>query len=234
MANIMTNSVNYSAIASAIRARLGTTDKYKPTQMAGEIMKISGSDGGGYNVVDKFIDGSITEVTTQATVIKSYAMCMRENLQKFTAYEATEIGDAVFMMCSNLTELNIDGDKITRIGETSFVGTGIESIYLSRVTELSMQCFLNCVKLNRADFGSVTHMDTNVFSGCHALESVIIRTPTVCRIEGSTFKDSSITDGTGYVYVPAALIDEYKQTDCWKPYVNQLRAIEDYSEVTQG
>lgn len=227
MAKVVTNSLNYSSIASAIRARLGTADKYKPSQMAGEIMKISGSDGGGYNVVDKFIDGSLTEVTTQATVISPCAVCLRNNLKKFTAYEATSIGESSFLMCYNLAELNIDGDKITSIGGTAFLGTSIESITLSRVTEIPIQCFLNCEKLIRADFGSITHIDTNSFSGCHALESLIIRTPTVCMIEGSSFNDSSITDGTGYIYVPAELLEEYKRTECWKPHVERLKEIAD-------
>ena len=38
-----------------------------------------------------------------------------------------------------------------------------------------------------------------------------------------------IGQGTGYIYVPSALVNTYKSANYWSTYANQIRAIEDYS-----
>lgn len=35
----------------------------------------------------------------------------------------------------------------------------------------------------------------------------------------------------GYIYVPAALIDEYKTATNWATFADQFRAIEDYPDI---
>lgn len=40
--------------------------------------------------------------------------------------------------------------------------------------------------------------------------------------------------GTGYIYVPAALVDSYKAATNWSTYADQIRAIEDYPDITGG
>ena len=40
--------------------------------------------------------------------------------------------------------------------------------------------------------------------------------------------------GTGYVYVPASLIETYKTATNWSAFANQFRAIEDYPEICGG
>lgn len=233
MANVKTNSVNYSAIAEAIRARLGASEKYKPSQMAAAIMNISGSGGDDYKVLDSFIEGTITEITTQATVISEYALAFRPNLQKFTAYSATTIKGYAFGMDVNLTELNIDEDKIVSVGECALAGIKVESIRLPRVERIEQQCMAACSNLKRCDLGSVIIICDYAFEECSSLDTFIIRTPVVCELQRNVFRGTKIVNGGGYVYVPAALLDQYKQTECWKSYVNQLRAIEDYPEITQ-
>jgi hypothetical protein len=45
------------------------------------------------------------------------------------------------------------------------------------------------------------------------------------------FTSTPIADGTGYIYVPAALVDTYKADSNWSVYENQIRAIEDYPDI---
>ena len=37
-----------------------------------------------------------------------------------------------------------------------------------------------------------------------------------------------------YVYVPKALVGAYKSATNWSTYANQIRAIEDYPDITGG
>jgi hypothetical protein len=48
------------------------------------------------------------------------------------------------------------------------------------------------------------------------------------------FASTPIASGTGYIYVPAALVDSYKGATNWSTYAAQIRAIEDYPEITGG
>jgi hypothetical protein len=45
---------------------------------------------------------------------------------------------------------------------------------------------------------------------------------------------SGFTNGTGYIYVPATLVDTYKAGTNWSTHADQIRAIEDYPEITGG
>lgn len=46
--------------------------------------------------------------------------------------------------------------------------------------------------------------------------------------------ETAIENGTGYVYVPSALVDSYKITAPWSSMASKIRAIEDYPDITGG
>jgi hypothetical protein len=50
----------------------------------------------------------------------------------------------------------------------------------------------------------------------------------------NAFNNTPIKSGTGYIYVPATLIDSYKSATNWSTYAAQFRAIEDYPEICGG
>ena len=56
----------------------------------------------------------------------------------------------------------------------------------------------------------------------------------VCTLGGDGLYYTKIHSGQGYVYVPAALVDSYKAAANWQNYADQIRAIEDYPEITGG
>ena len=39
---------------------------------------------------------------------------------------------------------------------------------------------------------------------------------------------------TGYIYVPRALVNSYKAATNWSTFASQIRAIEDYPDITGG
>jgi hypothetical protein len=45
----------------------------------------------------------------------------------------------------------------------------------------------------------------------------------------NAFAGTPIESGTGYIYVPAALIDSYKTETNWSAFAAQYRALEDYT-----
>ena len=95
--------------------------------------------------------------------------------------------------------------------------------------------FMRCSNLAKIDFDVLEEMQDADFYQCSALTAVIIRSPAVCTMSDSdAFKSTPIESGTGYVYVPAALVDSYKAATNWSVYADQIRAIEDYPDICGG
>ena len=95
--------------------------------------------------------------------------------------------------------------------------------------------FMGCSNLEKIDFDILAEIKNADFYQCSALSVVIIRTPAVCTMSDSNaFKSTPIASGTGYIYVPAALVDSYKAATNWTKYANQIRAIEDYPDICGG
>ena len=100
-------------------------------------------------------------------------------------------------------------------------------ITFPKVVECSEICYY-CNKLVYADFPSLTKFAEPPFRDC-PLETLILRSPTVCTLGGALGNK-----GTCYIYVPKALVNSYKSATNWSQYANQIRAIEDYPDITGG
>jgi len=64
MAKVMTDESNYSAIAGAIRSKLGVSTRYKPSEMAAAIGSISGVSSADNGKV--VVDGQLTQQTSRS------------------------------------------------------------------------------------------------------------------------------------------------------------------------
>lgn len=123
----------------------------------------------------------------------------------------------------------------TKIRNICFNGyTKLVSVEFPVVTSVGVQAFQNCTSLKKADFSVLTSINILAFNVCRALEALIIRTNSVCTLAGTNAfaNNSGILAGTGYVYVPSALVDSYKSATNWSTYADQIRAIEDYPDIT--
>jgi hypothetical protein len=104
-----------------------------------------------------------------------------------------------------------------------------------RVTEVGMHAFAFCTQLVKLDFSAVTSIAANAFSNCNALETLILRTNTVCALTTvNAFGATRIQSGTGYIYVPATRLAEYQVATNWSTYAAQFRSIEGYPEICGG
>ena len=103
----------------------------------------------------------------------------------------------------------------------------------NRVTKVGPYVFYGCSKLTSLDFANVTSINANAFEACSTLETLILRSTTVCTLAAtSAFASTKIASGTGYVYVPSILLDAYKEATNWSKY--QFRTIEAYPEICGG
>jgi hypothetical protein len=173
-----------------------------------------GGSGGGDNAE---IDGLITHEITQ--VVNS---------------RVTSVGTYVFRECYKLTRAILP--NVTTMGNYAFYNCYVLSdIDFSELTTIGNYSLSGCKVLVKADFPKVTKIGTYAFNKCTAMTALILRSPTVATLGNTAALDvTPIKSGTGYIYVPSALVDSYKAASNWSTYAEQIRAIEDYPDITGG
>lgn len=151
---------------------------------------------------------------------------------------ATEFGAAAFYG-TLITEIPNE-KNVTMVYDNVFYNTKITNVYLPSVIKVGYAVFQNCSLLVRAEFGeyhenSVAGVRLSLFQNCSQLETVIFRAKTLLTLQSiNAFQGTPIEAGTGYIYVPKALIEDYKVATNWITFAEQFRAIEDYPDICGG
>lgn len=127
--------------------------------------------------------------------------------------------------------------KYTAYISIPLVERELAGVYINdRIEELRESAFQGCKSLTKIDLPSVKSFGDQAFINATKLDTLILRTPNeVCVFGGySALTGSAINNGNGYIYVPASLVDSYKVANHWSRFAEQIRAIEDYPEITGG
>ena len=140
--------------------------------------------------------------------------------------------------CQGATKLvTVNLPNVTSLGSYAFYQcSGLGTVKLPKLTSVSTQSFYSCSKLRHADCGQLASISAQTFNACSALTELILRkTDSICTLANvNGVNNSPIGKGTGYVYVPSALIETYKTATNWSTFAAQFRAIEDYPEICGG
>ena len=188
------------------------------------------------------------------TSIGDYAFYRCSSLTSADFPQATSIGGYAFYRCSSLT--SADFPNVTRLGyqafdscyklttadfplATSIVGGAFYGCYelttadFPLATSIADGAFNGCSKLTTADFPLVTSIANGAFYGCSKLTAIVLRaTSTVCSLSSTNaFSSTPIESGTGYIYVPDALVDSYKAATNWSTYAAQIKPLSEYTEA---
>lgn len=191
------------------------------------------SSGGGETQVYGFLDNTITAIDSDVESVVAYACRGLSKLKTVNVPNATSIGTYAFYYCTALTSIN--APKVTSLGAYAFYNSSVKSVNFPLVTYVQSQCFYSCSSLTKADFGVASSIASSAFVSAGIEALILRRTSGICSLSNkNALGDTPIENGTGYVYVPAALLDTYKAASNWSTFANQFRAIEDYPEITGG
>lgn len=144
------------------------------------------------------------------------------------------VGDAALtdsIIDKSITELQ--DDIVAELKAPALYGCkALKKVVFGSVVSVAANVFQNCSVLEVADFHKTVTITSGAFSGCTALAALILRSATKCTLSSATGLGSTgISAGTGYIYVPSALVDTYKADSKWGTYAAQIRAIEDSPDV---
>lgn len=232
MANVLVNDTSLADIADAIREKNGTAETYKPAEMGAAIREIESGGGtgiilsdftGAYNLPKVADLRGIPEVAEENfvyTTNKFANMFANNNATAsngfYTALETVYLpkiyafSTGIFNYCSNLK--NIIGD-------------------FSKCERIELNAFQGCAKIETApNMPNLTLINNNAFKGTGLKVLKLTRQDTIVTLGNiSAFQSTPIASGTGFIYVPKALIETYKTATNWVTYANQFRALEDYT-----
>lgn len=162
------------------------------------------------NTVDAALDIAKSFDFPKLKEASPYCFRYRSSVENFNLPEVEIIGDYCFRGCSGVKEMVFP--KLTTIGDNAFRG---------------------CIQLEKLDILGGNQIEAGALRECSNLQAFIIRsTNNITQLTSSgIFSSSSILSGTGYIYVPAALLEEYKAATNWVSVAGQIRAIEDYPDI---
>lgn len=177
----------------------------------------AGYENGKASVKDYFTEllHNTLEICESEDVIsvKQYTFADATSLKKISFPNCLALDKSAFQSCGGLQEINLPKCEI--IGNSSFAW---------------------CSKMATVCLPRVTDMQARAFYYCNALKTLIIAQDKILCPLGNidALKGTLIEKGTGYIYVPAAFVEQYKAATNWSTYASQIRAIEDYPEITGG
>lgn len=206
MAQYKVNDTSLTAVADAIRERAGTED-----QLAFPDGFVSAVEG-----IQDYIMDYVSETMTTYKNHKLYTLTRNVFRHSYVKY--------------------YDIPNVLYVSAWCFAQSGIVEISLPKVTKLEWDTFRECNDLKKVELGgSLSYIQTRLFYNSKAFDTLILRNTTQMALYNiDAFTGTPIANGTGYIYVPRALVDSYKAATNWSNFSSQIKAIEDYPEITGG
>ena len=122
--------------------------------------------------------------------LQSYYYYIPSSITKVTITDATQIGTAAFMNCSNITEINLN-DGITKIGDYAFRNCGTLQVFdlPKELTSIGSSAFFNCTSISDIIIpAGIDIISYCAFLGCSELQSVKFN-PNIITIEAQAFQN---------------------------------------------
>lgn len=135
---------------------------------------------------------------------------------------ASNLMGNMFCGCNNLKSLNFP--KATVLMFSMFKEcTALTEVYFPNLKECRINTFYGCTSLQFADLGNINSLGLdNLFYNCSNLKTIILRKNSVVPVNSPSywayaFKGTPFESGGtgGTIYVPEALIEDYKVADKW-------------------
>ena len=200
-------------IADAVRAKTGETEPIIPEEMAAKLLNTEGDyERGyaeGYEKGDSNMDGILTR---EATTISNDRITYL-GMEVFRNYDSLAIADF---------------PNVTSAGVNIFYACyALHTVHLPSLISISSNMFAYSSLLKRLDFPSVESISGGAFSGCSRLVALILRkADAVCTLGNvNAFTSTPIAKGTGYIYVPDDLVEQYKAATNWSTFASQIKPI---------
>jgi hypothetical protein len=190
--------------------------------------------------------------------IGNYSFCNSRGIESLSIPNVTSVGTNAFQYCNKIE--NLDAPNLTKMGSYAFSGNAtykmaFKSINLPKCTAIPASTLSYCVNVTKLVLPECTSVGNSSLTNwnnlafvdlpkCKSianyglrnngkLETLILRSETMCTLSNYALNSTKISNGTGHVYAPRALIASYQVATNWKTIygknANAFRALEDYT-----
>ena len=227
----MTFRVKFSEQGGSFRARFGEVQNISDGgfERGYEEGYENGYENGKNDSLTEFIDKDYF-VTGKVINLEDWKYFQDTKVTAVKFPYTTTIGSSAFSSCPRLVSANFP--LVTYVKNNAFAGCStLVSVYLPLVETFGGSVFIDDTSLETVDFPVLNTIWEKVFSDCTALKTVILRLNRVCQLKAAdVFNNTPIANGTGYIYVPDNLVDQYKSADNWSTYASQIKPISELEE----
>lgn len=167
-------------------------------------------------------------------------------LKEVNLANAAETGLSCFMDCTNLKSVSLP--KIKRVEASTFSGcTKLVSVNLPSVDSIFQNAFRNtavtklilpaCKKLSADVFGTTKLEVLDMLGGTggrftgNEYGATYITTLVLRATDGVTPHSGKVISNLQNIYVPDALVEQYKQATNWTQYGEKIKPLSTYEEV---
>lgn len=196
-----------------------------------------GGASGEAEVLIRILTGTLTEYSAPDSItnLRSHLFYSFLEMVSLSLPKVTYLAASLCYGCTSLANVYVPS-VLSTAGYVFYGCTSLTEIEFPSLTLIGTNVFVNCTALKTVDFHKrLNQLPNNEFLNCSSLTALILRGETLTPLATiNTFNGSGIAAGTGYIYVPASLIDTYKAASNWSALASQIRAIEEYPEITGG
>ena len=166
----------------------------------------------------------------ECTNVGDNAFVYCEKLKQFNAPKVTKIENGGLRKCTSL--LSVELPECITVSHHAFENcTALSNVNIPKCIELGEWAFGSCDSLEIIELPECMSISSRAFEYCTTLTSVILRSPTVCKLKNTdAFLGTPIKSGNGYIYVPDELIEQYKTATNWSVFANQIKPLSEYTE----
>ena len=220
-------------IADATREKTGTTEPIVPENMAEMLRNVerdyergyaAGYENGKNEGLTEFIDKD-SFVTGKVTNLEDWKYFQDSKVTAVKFPYTTIVGSSAFSGCSSLVSANFP--LATYVKNNAFDGCSkLVSVYLPLVEVFGGSVFKDDKSLETVDLPALNTMWELAFNNCISLKTVILRLNRVSQLKAAdAFNNTPIANGTGYIYVPDDLVEQYKAATNWSVHASQIKPI---------
>lgn len=164
-------------------------------------------------------------IFANATSIGTAAMQNAISIKSVDMPNATSAGNNAMQNCVSLKSVNMP--NIASVGSRVMQNcVSLTSVNIPSATIIDVRSLQNCVCLTRVDMPNVTNIGSNAMENCVSLKALKLGANQVATLANTNaLLSTPIANGSGYIYVPDVLVEDYKSATNWSVYADQIRPM---------
>lgn len=139
--------------------------------------------------------------------------------------KCSTIPSYAFYSCSYLQTVDFASASLV-YGSAFYSCSRLPSITLPMCTSIYSSAFYYCYSLSFVDLPLCQYIGSSAFRYASSLSTLLLRNSAVCTlINSSALAQTAIQSGTGFIYVPGSLTDNYKAATNWTYYASRIKPL---------